>query len=41
MSVTGDDAEVRIYMTRGDYNGLVVFNMKMENGRWYIINWKY
>ena len=41
MSVTGDDAEVRIYMTRGDYNGLVVFNMKMENGKWYILNWKY
>ena len=41
MSVSGDEAEVRIYMTRGDYNGLVVFNMKMENDRWFIQSWKY
>ena len=41
MTVDGDKAEVKIYMTRGDYNGLVVFNMKMENDRWYIISWKY
>ena len=41
MAVDGDKAEVKIYMTRGDYNGLVVFNMKMENDRWYILSWKY
>ncbi len=41
MTVDGDKAEVKIYMTRGDYNGLVVFNMKMENDRWYILSWKY
>ena len=41
MTVSGDKAEVKIYMTRGDYDGLVVFNMKMENDRWYIQGWKY
>jgi len=41
MTVSADRAEVKIYMTRGDYNGLVVFNMKMENDRWYIKSWKY
>ena len=41
MTVSGDKAEVKIYMTRGDYDGLVVFNMKMENDRWYILSWKY
>ena len=41
MIVTGDKAEVRIYMTRGNYNGLVVYNMKLENSKWYIKSWKY
>ncbi len=41
MTISGDEAEVKIYMTRGDYNGLVVFNMKMENDKWYIKSWKY
>ena len=41
MSVTGDEAEIRIYITRGEYNDLIVFNMRMENGKWYIKSWKY
>jgi hypothetical protein len=41
MKVSGDKAVVRIYMTRGRYNGLTVFNMKRENSRWYIQSWKY
>jgi hypothetical protein len=41
MTVFGDKAEVKIYMTRGDYNGLVVFDMKLENSKWYIQGWKY
>ena len=41
MTVSGDKAEVKIYMARGDYNGLVVFNMKLENTKWYIQGWKY
>lgn len=41
MTVGGDTAEVKIYMTRGDYNALVVFNMKSEDNKWYIHGWKY
>ena len=41
MTISGDEAEVKIYMTRGDYNGLVVFHLKMENDKWYILSWKY
>ena len=41
MRVFGENAEVKIYMTRGDYNGLVVFNMMLEDNRWYIAGWKY
>jgi len=41
MKVAGNKAEVRIYMTRGNYNGLIVYNMKLENNRWYIQSWKY
>jgi hypothetical protein len=41
MTVSGDKAEVKIYMTRGDYNGLTVFHMKLENSKWYIQSWKY
>ena len=33
MTVAGDKAEVRIYLTRGNYNGLIVYNMKMENNK--------
>jgi len=41
MSVSGDTAEVKIYMTRGNYNGLVTYSMKQENNKWYIQSWKY
>ena len=41
MTVAGNNAEVKIYMTRGNYNGLIVYNMKLENNRWYIQSWKY
>jgi hypothetical protein len=41
IDVFGDKAEVRIYITRGDYNGLVIYNMKLENNQWYILGWQY
>ena len=41
MTVSDETAEVKIYMTRGNYNGLVVYNMKLDNDRWYILNWRY
>ena len=31
ITISGDKAEVKIYMARGDFNSLVVFNMKLEN----------
>ena len=41
MKVSGDKAEVKIYITRGNYNGLVVYNMILEDNKWYIQGWKY
>jgi hypothetical protein len=41
MTVSGDKAEVKIYMTRGNYNGLIVYNMKLDNNKWYIQSWRY
>lgn len=41
MKVSDDNAEVKIYITRGNYNGLMIFNMKLEDNRWYIQSWKY
>ncbi len=41
MKISGDKAEVKMYMARGDYNGLVNFNMKLENDKWYIQSWQY
>ncbi len=41
MKVSGDGAQIRIYMTRGDNTFLVNFNMKKEDGNWYIMGWEY
>ncbi|MDJ0985812.1 MAG: nuclear transport factor 2 family protein [Desulfobacterales bacterium] len=41
ISLDGDKAEVKIYMTRGDLNVLVVYDMRMEGHQWYIYAWKY
>ena len=41
MAVSGDKAEVKIYVTRGDYKGLIVFNMTFDNNKWTIQSWKY
>ena len=41
IKVSGNRAEVKIYLTRGNFNGLIVYNMVMENNKWYIENWKY
>jgi hypothetical protein len=41
MTVSGDKAEIKIYMTRGNYNGLVVYKMISENNEWYIQSWRY
>ena len=41
MAVSRDKAEVKIYVTRGDYKGLIVFNMTFDNNKWTIQSWKY
>jgi len=41
MTVNGDNAEVRIYVTRGDSNFLVVYDLQYENDKWYIQSWRY
>ena len=41
MKLSGATAEVKIYMTRGNYNGLMVYNMKLDNNKWYIQSWRY
>ena len=41
MEISGDTAEVKIYMTRGNYNGLIIYTMKLEDDKWYIQGWKY
>ena len=41
MAISGSQAEVKTYITRGEYRGLLVFNMKRVGNKWYIQGWKY
>ena len=41
MKISAETAEVKIYMTRGNYNGLVVYNMIRDDSKWYIKSWRY
>jgi hypothetical protein len=41
MDIKGDQAEVKIYMKRGNNNTLVVFNFIREVNKWYIQSWQY
>ncbi len=41
MKVSSDKAQVKIYMTRGDNTFLIIFNMKLENNKWFIHSWEY
>lgn len=41
ISVSGEKAEIKIYMTRGDDKFLMTFNMKLEDNNWYILSWEY
>ncbi len=36
MAVSGDGADIRVYMRRGGDKFLMTFTMRRENGRWYI-----
>ena len=41
ITASGDTAEVRLYLTRGNLDVLIVYHMKLEDGQWYIQSWKY
>jgi len=41
MAVSGEKAEIKNYMTRVNSNFLMIFHMKLENNRWYIMRWEY
>lgn len=41
MTVTGGQAEVKIYVDRGDSNFLVVYDLRFENDKWRIHGWSY
>ncbi|MDJ0818015.1 MAG: hypothetical protein QNJ58_17520 [Desulfobacterales bacterium] len=41
MAISGGQAEVKVYITRGEYRGLLVFNMKRVGDNWYIQSWQY
>ena len=41
IKISGDTAEVKIYLTRGSFDGLVVYDMRLENSQWYIHSWRY
>jgi len=41
MKISGNRAEVKIYMKRGSNNTLVVFNFIRERDQWYIQSWQY
>ncbi len=41
MAISEGQAEVKAYITRGEYRGLLVFNMKRVGNKWYIQSWKY
>jgi hypothetical protein len=41
MKISGDKAEIKIFMTRRENNFLIIFNMKQENDKWHILSWDY
>lgn len=41
MTISGDKAEVKMYVTRGDTDSLVVFDMRFESDQWHIHGWSY
>jgi hypothetical protein len=41
IKVSGDTARVKIYMTIGEYNLLIVYQMQFQKNKWYIKSWAY
>ena len=41
MTVSGEKADIKIYMSRGGGSFLMNFPMTLENNQWYILSWVY
>jgi len=41
MNVSGNKAEVKIYMAYRDSNILISYTLQLENHKWYIQSWEY
>jgi len=41
MTVNGDSAEVRLYLTRGSGRFLIVYRLRRDDGQWKIAAWEY
>ena len=41
MTVSGNTADVRIYLTRGDARVLITYHLKRDDHRWTISGWTY
>ena len=41
MNVAGEEAEVKVYSTRGGSRYLIVFQMRFVKDKWQIKSWKY
>ena len=41
MKVTGKQADVKIYLSRGGSKVLITYHMRMDGDRWYIFGWEY
>ncbi len=41
IKISDNQADVKIYMSRGNSRVLVLFHMQFENNRWFIKGWEY
>ena len=41
IKISGDEAEVKVYMRRGNARILMIYQMCFDNDKWYIKSWKY
>lgn len=41
IDITGDQARVRLYMTRGSVRALITYDLRLEAGQWRLLRWDY
>ena len=41
VSIQENSADVRVYLSRGDFRLLMTFQVLLENGKWFINSWSY